>query len=205
MNLGTMRTALETILGVPSSDGFYSSTQKNSLINEALQAVSTETVWPWLSDSTTFATVAGTATQAVPNDWMRTKNLVIDGYNPMRSISLQEIRAIPTTSRGLPTLYTVHDEVIVMRLVPDAVYTVIHDYEKVEPALSSDSDTPLMPSQFHYSIVHFAAHLAHVRAGNAQKAATSLADYNGWIRRMRDNRRRIAGPVRVRVRPGSAL
>lgn len=202
MTLAQLRDAIRVRLGVATNDSFYGTATLNDLANEALQAISTEMDWPWLTDSTTFATVGGTATYALPATSVSTLQLIIDGYAPMNLRSIQEIRTWPVVDRGVPSEYTIHDEQIVLRLVPDGIYTVIHDFVRFEPALTQDSDEPLMPEQYHFAIVHMAAALAFERSGDVRRHESALQGYSRWLIRMRDNARRSKQLMRLRVRPG---
>jgi hypothetical protein len=205
VTLTEMRTAVRTRIGNPSTDGFFTDAQLTDLINEALAAVSAEEDWPWLQTSANITTVAGTAAYAAPAGWVHTKQLYINLYDPMIYLSLAEIDSISTTDTGQPQMFTVYDEDIVLRPVPDAVYTVVHQYNRSETALAADGDTPLMPSIFHYAIVTLAAKLAHDRQRDLQRSQIEEADYQGWLRRMRNYRYRLQGPLRPRIRPGSSL
>lgn len=205
MDLTTMRTAVRTRIGVPSTDTFFVDATLTDIINEALAAVATERDWPWLTTSTTFPTVAGTATYTPTSGWTKTRSLTIDGFDSMEERSLIEIRSIPTTQRGQPSIFAVSGDQIILRTVPDAVYTITHDYVKTEPALSANGDTPLMPTQFHYAVVAKASELAHLRQGSLAKAEAQKAEYAAWLVRLNDNLRRTTAPKRIRVRPGSGL
>jgi len=205
MNLAQLNDAVRTRIGVPAGDAFYTDQVLTDLVNESLQVISTEYDWPWLDASTTFDLVNGTATYTPPADWMRTRSLCIDGFDAMEYRSLIELREWPTTIVDVPRYYHINVEQITLRPVPGAVWTVTHDYVKVEPTLVDSTDTPLMPSQFHYAIVAYAVHLAYLRSGDVQRATAAVADYQGWLRRMSDARRRQTSPLRVRVRPGGEL
>lgn len=205
LDLTTMRTAVRTRLGNPSTDGFFSDAQLTDLVNEALQVISAEADWPWQEATTTFSTAAGTNTYTPPTDWIQTRALVIDGYDAMEYRTLAEIREYLTTSQDVPTAYTVSGETLLLRPTPDGVYTVRHDYVKSEPALANDTDAPLMPNQWRYSIVAFACHLAHMRQGDTGRAAGALAEYASWKQRMLRQRRRSSGPMRVRIRAGQVF
>lgn len=213
MDLAAMRTAIRTRIGVPSTDTFYTDTVLTDFVNEALQAVSAEEDWPWLSATTTFATVRGTQNYTPPGDWARTKLLCIDGYDPIEWRSLGEIREWASSITDVPLYFTVEADEILLAPVPGGSYTVKHDYYVDEAALALDADTPLMPSEFHYAVVAFAVHLAHAR--NAEigsyrgaitgSAAAALQQYAQWLARMRKQRRRQTNPLRIRVRPGGAF
>lgn len=205
MDLSTMRTAVRTRIGNPSTDGFFSDANLTDLLNEATAALSAEEDWPWLQTAANITTVAGTAAYAAPAGWVHTKHLYINNYDPLTYLSLPEIDAISTTDTGQPQFFTIYDEDILLRPVPDAVYTIVHQYNKSETAMSNDSDTLLMPSIFHYAVVTLAAKLAHDRQRDLQRSQIEEADYEKWLRRMRNYRYRLQGPMRPRVRPGSSL
>jgi hypothetical protein len=205
MNLEQMCDAERVRLGVPASDTFYTLETLTDLTNEALQAISTEFDWPWLDGTVSFSTVSGTATYTPPADWARTRGLCIDGFDAMEYRSLIELREWPTTDSDVPRYYHINEEAITLRPVPGSVNTVIHDYVKTEATLVTPADVPFMPAQFHYSVVAYAVHLAFLRQGDVQRATAALGDYQGWLKRMVDNRRRQAGGVRVRVRPGGGF
>lgn len=205
MNLEQLRGAVRTRIGVPESDTFFTAPVLTDLVNEALQAISAESEWPWLETSTTFATVNGTATYTPPADWVATRSLCIDGFDAMEWRSLTEIREWPTSIVDVPRYFNVNAEVLTLRPVPGAVNTVIHDYFKNEQTLVTDADVPLMPSSYHYSVVAYACHLAYLRSGDVQRATAALADYQGWNKRMNERRQRQTGGLRVRVRPGGGF
>lgn len=210
MNLAQLRDAVRTRIGVPASDSFYTDPVLTDLVNESVQAVAAEHDWPWLQASTTFNTVAGTQAYTPPVDWNRTKALTVDGFDSIQWRSLQEIREYPSTSRGNPAFFTVYGDQLRLTPVPDAVYVIQHDYLKDEPFLAGDTDTPLLPAQFHYAIVAFAVHLAHARNNEigsfrgavTGSAAAALQQYKMWLTRIETQYLRQTRPLRVRVRPG---
>lgn len=205
MNLAQLSDSVRVRLGTPAGDTFFTDPVLADLVNEALLAISTETDWPWLQTSSTIPTVNGTAAYTLAAGVRNTRALTIDGYDPLEWRTLAEIRSIPTTVTGQPTMYTVTQEQILVRPVPAGVYTLVHDYSTVEPVLSGPTSTPVMPSEFHYAIVALACHLAHLRGGDVNRAGAAMADYQGWLKRMVSQRRRSSGPIRVRVRPGGEL
>ena len=205
MNLSQLRDAVRTRIGVPNADTFYTDQVLTDLVNEALQAVASDADWPWLQISTTLTTAAGDGDYDTPADWTETRSLCIDGYDAMEYRTLGEIREYPSTVTGVPAVYTISGDDILLRPVPSGVFTVQHDYVKNEQTLVTDADVPLMPTQFRYSVVAFACHLAYLRSGDVQRATAALADYGSWKQRMLRQRRRSAGPLRVRVRPGGAI
>lgn len=218
MNFEQLCDAIRLRLGVAPSDNFFTLPVLMDLVNEALQSVSVEYDWPWLTTTTTFDTVVGTqfytppATD-VPGIWMKTKALTPtqnpalppgEGWDSLQLRSLQEVREYGTV-QGWPEIYTIHTERIMLAPVPSTVLTITHDYQRQEPVLVNPTDAPIMPTQFRWVILHLALHMAHMRQGEPQKAAIALADYTGWLTRMRSERRRVESTQRIRVRPGSWL
>jgi len=212
VNLGQLRQATLDLVGVPASDSFFSTSQLNTFVNEAVQAWQHEEAWPWHQGTETLTTVAGTASYS-PIDpmWTMTKNLYIAGFEPMVLSNQPDVDYV--TVQGQPVAYYVFQEKIVLSPTPDGVYSVTHQYYKGEPFLVNDTDTPLTPAEFHYAIVAYAAHLALLRAGEVSyyrgnitgRSAALMQEYTQWLERARSNRRRSARMITPRVRPGSWL
>lgn len=203
MDLSTARTAVRTRIGVPSSDGFYTDAVLTDLLNEALQALSTENDWPWLLTSESIATVAGTRSYSMAANWNKTKEVFISGYEPMSLTPLDEIDTI--TYQGLPQLWNHNDGVLILAPIPDTAYTITHRYYKAEAALSGNTDTPTLPTHFHYVWVTKAAHLAYLRAGEQGRADREGQLYQQWLERMNSFKRRATPRPRIRERPGGWL
>lgn len=207
LNLEEMRDAVRVRVGVPASDSFFDQVTLDSIINEALQHVSLDRDWPWLDETTTFVTVSGTQSYVPPADWLRTKSLIISTpteYETLQWRSLQEIREIgnSTTELGLPYLYTIYADEILLAPAPAGVYTFRHDYIAQEPQLQANTDEPRMPEQFRWSVVQFAVYLAQLRQGDMARAQAAMQGYNQWLERMHEHTQRVTVPLRVRVRRG---
>lgn len=202
MTLAQLRDAVRVRLGVAPNDSFYGTSTLNDLINESVAAIGSEADWPWLTVSTSFATVSGTAAYTPPADWVSTKQLIIDSYDPIVLRSITDVRSWPSTDRGVPAMYTIFDDDLILRPVPDGVYTVIHDYIRTEPLLTQDSDSPRIPSQFHHAIVQMAAALSFERSGDMKRHEAAMMGYGRWLNRLKDHSRRSRQSLKVRVRPG---
>lgn len=194
MQLSELRTAVLTRLGRPATDGFFTSTVLNDLINEALQAITAEAEWPWLQTSEVISTVAGTSDYTPNANWNFTKLLFILQDEPFTYVPLETL--VGYTLSGRPSIFTMSENKIKMRNIPDAVYSVNHLYYKIEPILAADANTPLMPAQFHYAIVTFAAAKAYQRINDLYAESQALNDYKDWLRRLNKYRRRASGPLR---------
>lgn len=206
MNLSQLRSSVLSRMGLTSGDPLFTSPVLTELVNEAVHVIETEEDWPWLEAITTHSTTAGTQTLTVPTDWLRTRNLWIADNDPLVNTGFTDLRArFDATTRAQPTHYSLTADAIYLGPTPDATYTVNHHYIKREPDLTSDTDSPLMPASFHAAIVEHATYLGLRRSREEGRASVALDAYQGWLRRMIDNRRRSSQSMRVRVRSGSWL
>lgn len=207
MTLTELRDCVRVRLGVPDNDAFYTNVVLTDIVNEAIQAMAMEADWPWLGATTTFATVAGTQNYTPPSDWVRTKLLTPDECDSLVQMSLAEVREYGDAEgdRSIPRVYCEWGEQIILAPIPSDIFTITHDYIVEEPALSQDTDEPLMPRQFHFGLVHFAAAAGHLRQNEVPRWEAEMKNYEKWISRMHDNKRRSTQTLRVRVRPGSHL
>lgn len=170
-------------------------------INDALEQISLEHFWPWLLSSETIATVAGTATRALPTGYIATNSIVNTTLrDALRPSSLIDIDLL--TSTGIPVLY--HSAaVITWGPTPAAVYSLSHRYYRVEPALATSGAVPLIPQAFGRGVIEYAALLLLQQVREADMAATAEKNYNEWLKRAQDNARATREPARVRLRMGS--
>lgn len=206
MNLAAMIAAVRTRAGIPSTDALGGDPAITEFINEALAAISTERDWPWLEATRSFVTAANTGTYAAPSDWVRTRSLKVADEAPLRSVSRAQLDYwYPATSdTGRPRLYAVSAEQLVLRPIPDGVYTVTEIYFRSEPELSGVM-TPLLPAWAHYAIVEWATSLLLERTRNEDRAERAMRRAQDWLKRLQDDARRTTAPVGVRVRPGGLL
>lgn len=201
MNLGQMRTQLRQRMGLPTSDGYFTDTVLNGYINEALAAVSQENRWPWLRATTTFNTVAGTANYSPPTDWTYVDGIGFLGEYGLSYLHQEDIDR--HVSDGIPTAWTMDGDIISLRPTPNSVGALTIHYYKMEPELTADGNTPLLPRAFHYAVIAYAAYLGHMANHAQDRANAELQNYNTWVSRMQPAKRRASGPMAPRVRPGN--
>lgn len=206
MNLGSMKDAVYALSGYPTDDGLVTPTVVVGAINNALALIAGEADWPWMRTSTTFASVAGTAAYAVPIGWVRTTKITDpDGY-PLIEGNARELEDDFGLDVGTPRYWTVDLEQIELRPIPDAVLTYTHHYVRTEKELAADTETPYLPATWHRAVVQLALVDVHEAGRNPERAEAALKRYEReWRSRMLDDRRRMRGAVRPRVRDGSAL
>lgn len=210
MNLEQIRDSIRIRLGVPTNDNFYTDVVLDDLVNEAIQAISIEADWPWLQDSATITTAAGTQAYTPTVDaghvWLRTRVLTpTDRGEPLSLRSLSEIREYLSTDQAEPQYYCVSGEQILLAPIPNAVKTITHDYVRQETPLVNNTDEPALPLPFRYAIVHLAAAMGHLRQNQPERWGSEMRSYNEWLGRMNKSIQRVTANKRVRVRRGSML
>lgn len=213
MTLTQLYDAVRIRMGVPVLDGLLTGTALIDLINEGLQMVSTEHDWPWLQGTETFLTESGVSAYdpavAVGHIWTKTLALTPLNGDTLVLRTLIEVREqsglTSYVSNLTPDMYCIQDDQILLAPTPQTAFTMIHDYYGMEPELADVQDTPMMPRQWHYIIVHAAAMLGHLRQNEGERAELERKQYDSWLRRMHDDVRRSKGSRRIRVRPGSML
>jgi len=196
-----LRRLVRARLGVPSNDDMFQDDVLDDHINLAIDTIEMEQRWPW-QERIEQVTVSPAAPDIVlPAGWRATHGL-FNGEEELSLVSPLDILSWAETSGAARVWAPVGDSLLVRPLVSGDV-TLTHFYQRDPVWLRDDSDQPDMPSQFTGAIVAKAAELLSTREDNRAAAAVHLADYTGWIQRMRRDLRRSTGPLRIRVRPGS--
>lgn len=190
MNRLELRDAIKDRLTIRSDgsgnslDGLISNSFINTSINDALNRISLEKDWWWLATtaSLTFSTVTGKS--SLPADFMRANELVINGQTaeliPLETFLDPEA---DYSSYG----YTIYGKEILLTPIPSTSQTGTLYYFKSEPALTSDSATPIIPPVYHYAIVCYGAFLAAARRQDEQRASLYLQEYGNWLKAMNDD------------------
>lgn len=204
--LEELRGAVRLRAALQATDTSVTYDVLDDAINSALRQVSTENNWPWLLDSQTISTVAGTEAYEVETDWLATDSVSI-GSNAelLKHVNKKRLLEIPTTAQGRPTLYAVRGESIILRTVPDAVYTLTHWFYRMEPILAGDLAKPLIPYGYDEGVVEYATYLVLRYKREEARARAAQDAYLGWLQRTRDNLAESTEPRAPRVRRGSEL
>lgn len=200
MNRGALRSALQTRLGLSASgDGLATDTALNEAIANALRDIGLEHDWPWLltSASLTFSTTTGLAAQ--PTGFVKARELVIGG-RPAKYAPLAEFLAV--AGEGSAYVWTDLGANFQLSPTPATVPTATLYYVRQEPALSSDSDSPLIPDAYQHIVLARAAYLTNVRRARNDEAIRDDNEYQLAVRKLRDASWNRSGPRTVR-RAGS--
>ena len=206
MNAGQMVERVYLRSGYPKDDPLVTPEAVLSAVNEALGAIAAERDWPYLQTSTTFASVVGTATYALPASYNRTRRLLNANGDPLERADARQLEETFGLDRGQPGYFAVDNELLVLRPIPDAVVTYTHFYVRVEKVMTADTETPYLPAQFHDGAVALAESIAFEIGRDEKRAEKAKDRYEKlWRPRMIDDARRTRGPLRPRIRSGSAF
>lgn len=212
MDLAQLRTAVYARLGVDDTDGMMDPTTINGFINDALNEIANERDWPWLQTSETITTTQGVDTYApgsfnttVPLPaWTATDGLRRgDDGRTMERMSPTELDdRWDLDQQARPAEWAVYGEKLILRPTPDGVYSILHRYYRAEVELAGDTDTPLLPVEFHPAVAELATFIALRRDRNDPRAQGAETAYAQWVAKMEKRKRRYKTPGRIRVRPG---
>lgn len=184
MNLGTIRAAVQTRLGVPATDSYHTTAKLNQSINAALQYIAQLDDWAWLEKSETIATINGTQSYATAVDAMRTIDVLDATGLPLAKHDIDDLDYLGGALSANPRWYAQINNTLLLFPTPNTVQSMKHRYVALEPYLAADSDTPLMYVPYHEAIVDRATYLAELGAGNDSQAAASKASFDEWVATM---------------------
>lgn len=198
MNLAQIRQAVNNRTGHA-----FDQSSLTGFINEVIGDISSRRNWPWLEGVSSFTTTTDDPDYDLPADWMETRSITIDGL-PCRPVSIHDGDQY-NNFQDLTSFYqySIEGGQIIFYPTPPEV-DVVHRYVKQEPALASDSDVPLMPSQYHNVIANGTAAMVCGRLDD--KKVTRLdAQFEAGVRNMYSALSTKGGPNRIRVRNGYPL
>lgn len=187
MNRGELRTAIKDRLAIPSTgDGLITDTYVNTSINDALNRISAERDWWWLASTATgnFDNVYGQS--QLPSDFMRANQLVINN-SAVEQIPFEEY--INPMFEADTYGWVIYGNYVKITPIPSQTITGTLYYFRSEPALSSDSSTPLLPGLYHYAIVAYGAYLCAARRQDESRASLYLQEYGNWLKTLSDDNR----------------
>jgi hypothetical protein len=197
MNRGALRARLQVRLRIPpAGDPLLSEPVLNDCIAQALADVSSYNDWPWLLTSGSLTFVAGSA--ALPTDLVKARDLVINSYRA-RPASMSEF----LDNGPFPSLYLwcVIGANVQLSPVPvnPASPTNTFYYIRPEPALTADTQSPLMPEAHQSAVISRAAYHACIAKGMADAASVHNAEFETDLRRMNDATKRVTRPRQIRT------
>lgn len=210
MNLSQLSGGVYHRLGVPSSDAAYPADMVTGFINDALRQNATEHDWPWLQGKETILTVVGTESVTPAADWTGTTALLIThpgttSIDPLTEYTRDALDDITsTTTPGPPQAFAIYGDVLVLRPIPDAIYTLTHRYQRAEKVLVTGA-SPYLPDPYCPAICDLATVLCLGSNSEDSRATNAQRRYDAWLGKLADNKRRDRRPARLRIRRGAWL
>lgn len=193
VNRGAVRSQVYALLHQTSSDTNFDDDKLNGWIDEAQSLVASIITWPRQYDTSKVA-IAGTATYALPTDWIQTLRVffgtttLAGDMKPLEIVSEDYLTSVSpgwlentVASRGRPRYFVIKDKQnFLVHPTPDtdSVGKVFHHNYVYEPAaLASDSSEPAMPLPYQNILKFYVAHLAYIALGNKDFATAMFNDF----------------------------
>lgn len=186
MNLTALMTATRTRLGVPSDDAFYTDTVVTDLVNAAIQWIASQDDWFWLENTETIACTNGVATYATASGSQSTIVLYDASGVPLERKPLDELVRMTTATSATPHFFSYIGSSVTLRPVPNGSFSLTHIYRGTETRLTTGTDVPSCPVQFHDAIADAAAMFAYKREGQLDQAKSWEDSANTWLATMKE-------------------
>jgi hypothetical protein len=117
-----------------------------------------------------YSTVSGTNTLALPDDYARLIDLRdTDNHNLLTPLELNVYDDLEPGS-GKPSDYVIIGMNIELYPNPDGVYDLTLRYWRLAAAMTVDSDTPEIPSDYHYLLPYWALYRCFSRENDIEQA-----------------------------------
>lgn len=196
-----LRRLVRSRLGIPVTDDFMPDHVIDDHVNLAIQAVESESRWPW-QDAVDKVTVTHDAPDIVLGPGWRATRAVFMGEAELSLVSPGDLLSWNTTSSDIPKVWCPLGEVVAVRPLVNGPTDLVHYWYRQPVWLREDTDVSYIPDQYAGAIVAKASELLAARESSGGDATRHAAEYTQAITRMRRDTRRSTGPVRPRVRPG---
>lgn len=196
--LATLRTRVAA-LGDYTNSSVFTPTLLTEYVNEGIgeyRDLIDETFEGYFDKVGTVATVAGTATVALPADFLKARAIdVLDSgeYRPLVKFAIAQTYRY--TQRGTPDGYMQIASNLELFPTPDAVYTIRLRYMPVATPLVGDSDAIDVPNGWEGLIIHVA--LLKCDEREERPLGDRLAIIDRYRQRVRSaaKTRNVAGPT----------
>lgn len=180
MNRSELRTNMRLLLNEETA-GFWSDADLNKCVNMACQKVNSIVSGikeDYFTASATFVTVANTKSYNLPTDCRFVRRMEIyDTSDTGKIYKVDEIKFPQTEAQGpwpypytgRPIGYYLIGTHFDLHPIPDGVYNMRIYYDTRKNDLSTESDSPSIPTDFHDSVVFWSCVLAASIDGNPQE------------------------------------
>ncbi len=158
MQLSDLQTLVLSWLDDPNA-GYFTLSQVNVWLNNAQREVQKQLIQAgenWYVVKTSTATVASAETYDLPTDFLKlhklevlvsgtTPNEVRQGIMPVTLMQLDQV----SMGTGLPEVYCIKKSCLILRPIPDQIYTLYMHYSPRVADMVNSSDQPDVPPQYH--------------------------------------------------------
>lgn len=188
MDLKTMRDNLRRRVGNPSA-GDVPDTILTNVLNRAYSDLTARFKFHRVRKICQFNTIVGQARYGIPSDCFAVLR-VRDNTNGKRITKIGDTaysdRSDTTaqTTNGRPTRYIRQRDWIALDPPPDGAYQIEMFYKAKMADLADDSDTPVIPEQWHEGIVRLGRFYYWDDIGDLPKSQSSLAIFDKWAQEM---------------------
>lgn len=181
----TIRTAVLTRTGLPTSDSLITTQVLKDLVNRAYHHVEAEADWPWLETVENLNFVTNDLTKAPAATYLRTLDLRhASSGEVLRWMPIEFLDSL-ITARGTPKFWGYSAGFLQVRPGADTTYTIVHRYITQPADLSADGDVPVSPAVWEGALVEYAAYLVFQRTNDSAEAKEALAAYSAWMATMK--------------------
>lgn len=165
-----------------SSSSFYSSNEIYDLIYQAELEIARETLMIEGATTISGGSISGTRTYALPSTLLEVKRVEYDGQKlepiDFRQDDAATLMNSNTTATGRPQYYTLWNDTLYLRPIPDTSALVIKLYGYNLPAqITSASQVLEVPKVFHMAIVDY---VVAEMATKDQNSATAQLYFDKW-------------------------
>jgi hypothetical protein len=189
--------------------GFDANTYRSRIknwLNEAQSRIGRILELPNLYTTSTITTSSGTDTYDLPTDVIRI-NGVTNPNSPSELAYVNDPADVNYYNQagqnmGEPQYYTYTGTSLRLAPIPDATYSLTVDYYKSPTTLSNDTDTSVLPSDYHDVMISYALSRAYRSEDDMQMSQFFYAEFMRDLNQMGADRQSVVrdGPRQV---PGS--
>lgn len=174
-------------------------------VNWTCEDIHSKTKWSWAEDLKTITTVANTGTYSLPStiDYDSVGPLMLpasgkalqyvdyeDWYREYGSFVTNSTTP-PDELPSTPLKYTIFNNYVYLIPVPDSVYSIDYPCQLLHVTMTGNTDTPLIPAQYHKTIVWGASEMLADYLGDTEAAKKFQDRYNRDLSQMLSNNRRF--------------
>lgn len=191
---------------------YFLPAQVNVWLNNAQREVQKQLIQSgdnWYTIRASTSTVQNQDTYAVPMDFLKINKLevLLSGQNPNQfrtmvvPVTLVQLDQVSMTA-GTPGAYCLRKNCIVMRPIPDNIYTLYLDYTYRVADMTANSSIPDVPAQYHEYLAVLATLDGLTKDGRDPTPMLTKKDYYLSLMKQDSNDRNVDAPRTVVVTDG---